>query len=685
MSHKEGKDSHQTKEKSPNALIHQSSPYLLQHAYNPVQWYPWGEEALRKAREEDKPILVSIGYSACHWCHVMEKESFENEEIAAIMNEHFINIKVDREERPDIDQIYMEAVQTMNVSGGWPLNVFLTPDAKPFYGGTYFPPAHWAHLLKQISNAFKNHRTELEHSALEFTRALNFSDTEKYGLTDTEATFSKGEVEAFFPSLEKRFDKKLGGMDKAPKFPMPSVYRFLLRHYHLTKNTAALDHVRLSLNKMARGGIYDQAGGGFARYSTDKEWFAPHFEKMLYDNAQLVSVYSEAWLLENNQEWKEVVYETVAWLKTEMTGAEGGFYSALDADSEGEEGKFYVWTKKEIEEIFSDEEAALIKDYYNIRSGGSWEKGVNILFRDMPDDAFARKHKMDIETLESKVKSWKKTLLEKRAVRIRPGLDDKILASWNGMMLKGLADAYRAFDEDEFLELARKNAEFISEKMRRENKLFHSYKNGKATVDGFLEDYAFVIEGFIALYEASFEERWIYEAKELCDYAIEHFYDKKENLFYFTSGSGELIARKKEIFDNVIPASNSVMAENLYRLGKLFYDDQYSDLSLQMLARVKKLIKTDPSYMSNWACLYSLCVQPTAEIAIIGKDYLLFRKSLGREFNPNKIIAGTAENSNVPMLKDRYPREGNTTIYVCYNKTCKLPVISVTEALKLMK
>ncbi|MFL5728088.1 MAG: thioredoxin domain-containing protein [Cytophagaceae bacterium] len=669
----------------PNSLLHETSPYLLQHAYNPVEWYPWGKEALDKAKKEDKPIIVSIGYSACHWCHVMERECFENEDVASLMNQHFINIKVDREERPDVDQIYMEALQSMSLGGGWPLNVFLTPDAKPFYGGTYFPAPHWMNLLEQIHQAFGSHRADLEHSAEEFTKSLNHSDSHKYGLSSKTVTFSKEELDPIFQKLEAKFDKKAGGPNKAPKFPMPSTYLFLLRYYQITKNEAALRHIKLTLDRMAHGGIYDQIGGGFARYSTDAEWFAPHFEKMLYDNGQLLSLYSEAYTLTKNPLYKEVVYETIAWLKNEMVNPEGGFYSAQDADSEGVEGKFYVWTAEETGEILK-EDASLFNEYYNIVPAGNWEHGVNILFRNLSNEAFANKHKISLGALENKVRSWKKIILEKRNKRIRPGLDDKILASWNGLMLKGLVDAYRAFDEEEFLKLAEANALFLKEKMRAGDRLFHSYKNGKATIDGYLEDYTFVMEGYIALYEAGFYEQWLREAEKLCTYTLENFYDAEEELFFFTDNNSEkLIARKKELFDNVIPASNSAMAANLFRLGILLDKKEYSEISQKMLSRVKHLVKEEPGFLSNWASLFASQVSPTAEVVISGKEYLKFRKDIDKVYHPNKVMAGTETSSDLPLLQDRNAVDGKTMVYVCYNRACKLPVDRVDKALELLQ
>ncbi len=667
-----------------NKLIHESSPYLLQHAHNPVQWYPWGAEALKKAKDEDKPIIVSIGYSACHWCHVMERECFEKEEMAALMNKHFINIKVDREERPDIDQIYMDAVQAMGIHGGWPLNVFLTPDTNPFYGGTYFPPAQWANLLNQIEKAFKEHRGDIEKSGEEFKNTLSRSEVAKYNLTESSKEFLKEDLDKMFAVMKPNFDTNMGGTARAPKFPMPSIYAFLLRYYSVSKNEEALRHVTLTLDKMAYGGIYDQLGGGFARYSTDMDWFAPHFEKMLYDNGQLMSLYTEAYQATKEERYKGIVYETVEWLEREMTSREGGFYSALDADSEGEEGKFYVWKEQELRDLLGTD-IELFNEYYQVNTNGNWEHHNNILTKRISDLAFADRHKVSLQDLHLKVNSWKVKLLQVRNKRIHPGLDDKILASWNGLMLKGLADAYRVFDEPKFLTLALNNARFLKTKMKEGEKLFHNYKNEKATIDGYLEDYAFVIDGYISLYEATFEEEWINEAISLANYVIEHFYDAEEGLFFFTADNSEkLIARKKEIFDNVIPASNSAMARNMYKLGLFLYKDDWTELAESMLSRTKKIIVTEPTYLSNWACLFADKSVPTAEIAISGKESLQKRKELDQPYLPNKILAGAVEASTLPILEGREPMDDKTFIYVCFDKTCQRPVENTEEAIVIL-
>jgi uncharacterized protein len=653
-----------------NRLQKETSPYLLQHAQNPVDWFAWGEEALEKSKTENKPILVSIGYSACHWCHVMEHECFEKEEVAEVMNQYFVNIKIDREERPDIDAIYMDAVQAMGVQGGWPLNVFLMPDGKPFYGGTYFPKENWLQLLKSVNNGFVNHQDELQKSAEGFTENMLFKESDKYGLIFENQEFTQEDLDKMYQKLAQTFDDDWGGFERSPKFPMPSIWQFLMRYAHLKQDEKAINHLKLTLNKMAIGGIYDQLGGGFARYSVDGEWFCPHFEKMLYDNGQLVSLYSEAFTFSGEQLYKETVYETIGWLKREMTSPEGGFYSALDADSEGVEGKFYVWTKSEIDEILDKESEEFCK-IYQVSKQGNWEHGVNILWK---NKAF----------LNSSQHDNIQKLLAKRAERIRPGLDDKILCSWNGLMLKGLVDAYRAFDEQEFLDLALQNAHFIKDNFLQDNVLSHSYKNGETKIKGFLEDYATVIEAYLNLYQATFDENWLYLAEKLSLYVCQNFWDEDDQLFFFTDKNAEnLIVRKKEIFDNVIPASNSMMAQNLYTLGLILDREDFTELSKLMLAKMKDLLSKNVDYLTNWACLATQTVSPTAEIALVGKDFLKFRKEIDSRYYPNKILSGTQKESQLPLLENRTSKPDETLIFVCYNKTCQLPVKSVEEAVKI--
>lgn len=680
----------------PNQLQYETSPYLLQHAHNPVDWYPWGEEALSRARDEQKPILVSIGYSACHWCHVMERESFEQEAVAQVMNDSFICIKVDREERPDVDAIYMDAVQAMGVQGGWPLNVFLMPDAKPFYGVTYLPPRNWVNLLHSVRSAFDEHHDDLLQSAEGFARELNNPDAQRYGLAAAEPLFSQELLDTFYRKIVVKADDDKGGMRRAPKFPMPSIWRFMLRYFDSTTHKAeasenALYLVALTLDRMALGGIYDQLGGGFARYSTDAEWLAPHFEKMLYDNGQLLSVYAEAYSLTRNPLYKQVVYQTIAFAERELLSPEGGFYSALDADSEGVEGKFYTFTTDELrDQLGSDFD--WFADLYHVREQGNWEHR-NILHRTETDEAFAERMQWSQEELQLRLAATHARLWKVRETRIRPGLDDKILCSWNGLMLKGLVTAYRVFGEPEFLTLALRLAFFLLRNMRdsRNGRLWHTYKLGRARQAGFLEDYAAVIDGLLALYQATFTESWLQEADQLTQYVLTHFADERDagqggdTLFFFTDKNGEeLIARRKEVFDNVIPASNSMMVENLYTLSLLLDRPAYAERADQMLGQIQPLVEQNADYLTNWATQFALRVRPTAEIAILGPEADAFRAEIDTSFYPNKVLCGltTADaspKSNLPLLEHRGPIDGKTAIYVCFNRACQLPVTSVAD------
>ncbi len=654
-----------------NRLIHTTSPYLLQHAYNPVDWFPWGNEALQKAKQEDKPILVSIGYSACHWCHVMERESFEKNDIAQVMNEYFVCIKVDREERPDIDQVYMEAVQALGVNGGWPLNVFLTPDQKPFFGGTYFSPQTWVQVLNNVNNAFAANRDKIEDSAEELRLHLLKSDVERFKQTISSPDL-KADLNVLYQNLEKRFDFELGGMNKAPKFVMPTIWLWLLRYDAINKNEGALNMVNITLTKMAKGGLYDQLAGGFARYSVDAEWFAPHFEKMLYDNAQLMSLYSEAFSITKSERYKEIVYETFHWLSNEMTSTDGGFYSALDADSEGVEGKFYCWTYSELEEVFGSETNNVAK-YFQATEKGNWEHGMNILLdtHEQADDS---------------IKSIKQKLLQARSKRIRPGLDDKILTGWNAMMIHGLTDAYKTFGNESFLQLALKNILFLETYLINNGKVFRTYKGKRSETEGFLEDYAFLIQAYTSLYQISFNEDWLHKAELWCNYVMANFYDEAEGYFHFTSNTAEqLIARKKDIMDNVIPSSNSVMARNLYCLGVLLDREDWKTISTTMVSQLISLIESEPSYMSNWGILLAEIKSGFAEVVLVGKEANERRKEFHTHYLPFALMLGTKTKSTLPLLEGREARDEKTMIYVCFNKTCKLPTAHILEALEQIK
>lgn len=664
-----------------NRLKNQSSPYLLQHAENPVDWYPWGDEALAKAKSENKLILVSIGYSACHWCHVMEHESFEDAEVAEIMNRHFVCIKIDREVRPDIDQIYMSAVQLMTGSGGWPLNCFCLPDQRPIYGGTYFRKNDWKSLLQNLADFWREKPDEAVAYAVRLTEGVN--QTEQLVPVKEDTIFTRKDLEAIFIPWKRTFDLIDGGYNRAPKFPLPNNWQFMLRYAHLMKDDAAHTAVRITLQKMAFGGIYDQLGGGFARYSVDGKWHVPHFEKMLYDNAQLISLYSEAYQYTPDPIYRDIVYESLNFVERELTSAENGFYSALDADSEGIEGKFYTFTKDEIKAILNKDED-LFCIYYQITDEGNWEEeGTNILMRNSEDSELASRLGISEKELTDKISEAKKILLAARAGRIRPGLDNKILASWNGMMLKAYTDAYRVFGETEFLEKAKLNAAFIQNKLMAGNEIRRVYSSDNSRDEwsgAFLDDYAFVIDGLISLYEASFDEGYLYKAKQLADHTISDFYDTESRMFFYTPKTGEqLIARKQEIMDNVIPSSNSVMANNLYKLGHLFDQQNYLEISLSMLRNVHPHIKSYGSAYSNWAILLLNNVFGLYEIAITGTEAEEKRKEIEKYYIPNKILLG-GTSGTLPLLLDRLKAE--TKIYVCRNKTCLLPVTEAIEAIK---
>jgi len=660
-----------------NRLKDQTSPYLLQHANNPVDWYPWGTEALSRARDENKLILVSIGYSACHWCHVMEHESFEDQQVADIMNEHFICIKVDREVRPDIDQIYMNAVQLMTGSGGWPLNCFCLPDQRPIYGGTYFRKPDWINLLKNLSDFWETKSGEAEEYAVRLTDGIRQSEQLIPVRSDVE--FSKKDIGEIFETWKRSFDLVEGGYNRAPKFPLPNNWQFMLRYAHLMKDNAAHVAVNITLEKMAFGGIYDQIGGGFSRYSVDDRWHVPHFEKMLYDNAQLVSLYAEAYQYTGNELYKKVVFETLEFIESEMTSPEGGFYSALDADSEGVEGKFYTFSKDEIKVILG-EEADLFNIYYNITDDGNWEdEHTNIFLRKSDDAELAAKLGIDEEDLKEKVINARQKIFQARSERIRPGLDNKILAAWNGMMLRAYTDAYRVFGNDKFLQNALASAEFVNRNLFHNDYLIRVYSSSTKP-DAFLDDYAFIIDGFIGLYESSFEEKWLNTAKRLADHTISNFYDEGSGLFFYTSSkSEELIARKQEISDNVISSSNSAMAHNLFRLGHFFDDDQYLQISDQMIRTIQPHIIKYPSGYSNWASLLLVRIFGIFEIAITGSESEQKRFGLEKHYIPNKILLG-GTSGTLPLLRDKMHAE--TKIYVCQNRTCSLPVKNVVDAIK---
>ncbi|MCJ8210934.1 thioredoxin domain-containing protein [Mucilaginibacter sp. RS28] len=661
-----------------NRLANSASPYLLQHANNPVDWHPWGAEALQKARDENKLIIVSIGYSACHWCHVMEHESFEDEQVAQVMNDLFICIKVDREERPDIDQIYMSAIQLMTGRGGWPLNCICLPDQRPIYGGTYFRKQDWISLLLNLSEFYREKPQEAEEYAVRLTEGIR--QYESVNFMSEQPTYSKDDLEAIVATWRKTFDMKEGGTGHAPKFPMPNNWLFLMRYAHLMKDEQIGEVVELTLKKMAYGGIYDHIGGGFARYSVDARWHVPHFEKMLYDNGQLVSLYAEAYTRQPDELYKEIVAETIAFVERELTSPEFGFYSALDADSEGVEGKFYTFTGEELEQVLGKDAAFAFKLYYGATDEGNWEEEqTNVLFRAREKEALADNLGYTLEEFDEELQESRRLVFEYRSQRVRPGLDHKIIASWNGLMLKGLCEAARVFPAENYQDLALKNAAFIRENLiSADGKLNRIY--GSAERIAFLDDYANVIDAFITLYELTFDLDWLTLARSLTNDAIVNYYDQQEGMFFYTSAENEeLIARKCEIMDGVIPSSNSVMARNLKKLSLFFEDESYGKISSQLLCNLMPYMAKYGSVYSNWSLLLLEEVFGIYEVAITGTRAETVRQEFDKNYVPNKIILGGTQ-ENLPLLQNRV---GSTTrIFICKDKTCGLPADTVADALK---
>jgi uncharacterized protein YyaL (SSP411 family) len=662
-----------------NELIHESSPYLLQHAQNPVNWYPWGEKALQKAKAENKLLIISIGYAACHWCHVMEHESFEDAEVAKIMNKNFICIKVDREERPDVDHVYMNAAQLITGRGGWPLNAIALEDGRPFYAGTYFPKDKWVNMLAYFVDMQQKQPDALVKSAEQVTKGIHA--TEHVTFKSNKKIFSITDLDKQFETWKGNIDFERGGENRAPKFPMPSAWAYLLHYHYLSSNEEALKALTVTLDNMALGGIYDQLQGGFARYSTDANWHVPHFEKMLYDNAQLVTLYTQAFQVTKNPLYKKVVYETFDFVKQELTSFEGAFYASLDADSEGVEGKFYVWAKEEVDNVLA-EESALFSAYYNITADGNWEHGNSILLRNETDEEIAGTFKLTVDELKDKIDVAKVKLLQVRGARVKPGLDDKILSSWNAMMISGYTKAYRVFGEEIFLSAAVANANFLLRYAIAANgEMTRNFKNGKATINALLDDYAFTIAAFIELYQATFDEKWLFEADKLTEYASAHFYDDESKMFFYTHNHyADLIVRKMELSDNVIPSSNSEMAKNLFLLGHFLNKDEYISKAKQMLINVEADVQRNIYFYANWGILQGLFTSPLFEVAIMGDDFADKQKQFDEHYLPNVILLGGNSASKLVLLENKMVA-GQTTIYVCRDKSCELPVVEVEQAL----
>ncbi len=671
-----------------NALINETSPYLLQHAHNPVDWHPWNEASLNKAKEEDKLILISIGYAACHWCHVMEHESFEDTTVANKMNAYFLNIKVDREERPDVDAIYMNACQLASGGNcGWPLNVFALPDGRPVWAGTYFPKKNWIEILEYFNKVKKDSPEKLEDYAAKLLEGIQALDN--ITSTDSELKLDIEAADLAMTSLVDMMDPKWGGRIGAPKFPVPVNQELLLQSYYYTGNEAALDRLNTTLTNIAWGGIYDHLGGGFARYATDEAWRIPHFEKMLYDNAQLLSLYAKAFAITKNELYQQRIEETIAFLEKDLMSAEGGFFSSLDADSEGEEGKYYVWTKAEMQAIIGNSEMAThFLDFYQIKEKGNWEESKNILYQLRPLRAYAEQNNLAIEALEKGFKTFKSQLLVERKKRVAPPLDDKILTAWNALMISGLTDAYRYLGDQHYLDLAIQNANFIREKLQKEDgRLLRTHKDGTSKINAFLDDYAFLAQAFIDLYEVSFDETWLSAAQQLIDYAIMHFYEENKSIFYYTSDlDPPLITRKVELVDNVIPGSNSAMAKVLFDLSLLLYNKDYQAIAEGMLVQMQDqlLEENTASYYANWWQLYLSMSKPPFEIAIVGEAYQDLKTSFQKQYLPNALFLGGQSEGSLALLQNKL-QEGSTYIYVCKDKLCKLPVQKVADALQQMK
>ncbi len=659
-----------------NELAQETSPYLLQHANNPVHWKAWRPEIFNMAQQQHQLIIVSIGYSTCHWCHVMEHESFEDEKVAKVMNQNFIAVKVDREERPDVDAIYMKAVQLMTGRGGWPLNVVCLPDGKPVWGGTYFKKEAWIATLKQLQELYTNQPEKM----LDYAEKLH-AGIAQFGLVTTQPNleaFRLETLEALVAKWEKSFDWEFGGYARAPKFMMPNNSLFLLHYAHLSKNEKLLDYVNLTLTKMAYGGIFDTIAGGFSRYAVDVKWHIPHFEKMAYDNGQLLSLYAAAFKATKNPLYQEVIQKTISFVEREWLNEKGGFYSALDADSinpqnQLEEGAFYVWTTSELQQLLKAD-FALFSQVFNINEMGHWENENYVLLQTETLVDIAKQNNLKPEELQHKKKQWERLLFEERTKRPQPRLDDKCITSWNAILTKGLLDSYQALGDENYLTLALKNTQFVLNHLLSESGgLFHTYKNEKATINGFLEDYAFVIDTLIVLYETTLEEKWLVQAKTLTHYCLDHFYDSKQRFFRFTSNQDPaLIANHFELEDNVIPASNSVMANNLFRLSRFFDLPYFETLAEQMTAQIIASIDY-PSAFSNWLAVSLNFSSYQQEVALCGENFKTFSKAINQRYYPNILLAGCNHKSDLPILKNRYSG-AKDLLYVCQHKSCLAPM-----------
>jgi uncharacterized protein YyaL (SSP411 family) len=663
--------------KYTNKLINETSPYLLQHAHNPVNWYPWGDEAFEKAQSEDKPLLVSIGYSACHWCHVMEHESFEDEETAKVMNEHFVNIKVDMEERPDVDQIYMAFVQVTTGRGGWPMNVFLTPDKLPFFGGTYFPPLprygmpSFRQILTSVAEAYRDRRDEIANSAADILAELRRVTSANVPVGD----FSTELMDVAFDSFSRSFDERNGGFGGAPKFPASMSMEFLLRYWKRTGTDRALEMVEKTARKMAEGGIYDQLGGGFHRYSVDAVWLVPHFEKMLYDNAQLIRIYVHLYQITLSEFFKRIAVETLEYVKREMLDASGGFYSTQDADSEGEEGKFFVWTPGEIDAILGEKDAPTFCEYFDVTTAGNFEE-KNILNVKQPN-------------VSAPAPSLSSKLFEAREQRVKPFRDEKVLTAWNGLMLAAFAEASAVFQNDEYLAIAKRNADFLLSALRHDGRLLRTWKNGRAKLDAYIEDYANLADALIELFQVSGDPKYLNDARETADAMIAEFWDEENGGFYFTAHDHEeLIVRNKDFTDNATPSGNSAAADVLLKLSKLTGHEKYERYATRTLSIAAGQARRYPQGFGRALSVMETTLTPTKEIVLIGDDLIDLESEVWTTYIPNKVVAkstGGNTQAKIPLLENREMIEGKATAYICENFVCERPVTDTAELAALIQ
>ncbi|HOL94892.1 MAG TPA: thioredoxin domain-containing protein [bacterium] len=675
----------------PNRLIHETSPYLLQHAHNPVDWHPWNGEALARAQNEDKPIFLSIGYSACHWCHVMERESFEDEETARLMNEHFINIKVDREERPDLDEIYMAAVQALSGMGGWPMSVFLTPGLKPFYGGTYFPPRDmygrpgFQTVLRSVARAYREQRALIDESAGQLTAHVR----DMVAVPRGHGTVKYEVIETCVQDLRQRFDSRHGGFGQAPKFPHAMDIALLLRYHAKTRDTEALRMAEFTLEKMARGGMYDQLGGGFHRYATDAQWLIPHFEKMLYDNALLAKTYTEAYQLTRKPLYRRIVTETLDYVLREMTLPEGGFYSSQDADSEGREGIFFCWTPRQIAAVLGEEKAKIAGRYYGVDESGNFEQGLSVLHVSLDEEALAQRYGIPEDEVRDLLQEARRRLFDEREKRIKPGRDEKILTDWNGLMISALALAGNALDEPRYIQAAARACDFLLSHLKNEDRLWHTCKNGRAHTSGFLSDYAFFINGLLDTYEATRTVRWLHEALRLADAMIGHFWDTQDGAFFFTAHDHEpLIARTKNPMDNAVPSGNSLAILALLRLSEMTGNTDFKHKAVESLQAFADGLCRVPAAFCQMLAALDFWLAPPREIVLAGPDSNSLdpmQKALFERFLPNKVVLYAEPDTREPLaalsplIEGKIPVNHSPTAYVCANYACQQPVATVDD------